>query len=144
MKLKSIFSLVLFLVVSALTTMNAQNSWTGFDTLVADEVVYFYPNDAANDTLSKNFARGNLYLQILSDSLSGATDVVTEIQYASGVPPFYWVTQASGTLTSNGATAQTLIFEDAVLGARKWRIRSTAGAGTQETEIRYNGDFKPE
>lgn len=123
----------------------AQNvGFANLDTLNASETVYYYPYDVASDTLSLTFARGNLWIQLRSDSLSGATNVVNEIQYAGRVAPYNWVTQSSGTLTSNGAAAQTLIYEDAVFGGGKWRIKSVAPSGTQATKIWTNAVFKAE
>lgn len=134
-----LFAFTLFLV----NGINAQ-SGTNRDTLNASETVYFYPYDADTDTSANLFPRGNLYIQLRSDSLSGATNVVNEIQYSGSEPPYDWVTQTSGTLTSNGATSQTLIFEDAVFGASKWRVKSVAPSGTQATKIWTTWTFKRE
>lgn len=128
------FTLLLFGFLAAFS-LNAQ-SGVNRDTLNSGETVYFYAFDKSDDTAAVTMKGGNLYITLRSDSLSGATNVVNEIQYAvEGDNDLYdWVTQSSGTLTSNGATSQTLIFEDTFFGARKWRIKSVA-TGTQATKI---------
>src|SRR6186713_3207489 len=126
--MKYLLSLIALLFISL--GVNAQAENENLDTLNSGETVYYYPNDAASIALSRDFKTGgNLLIMIQSDSLSGATGVATVIQYANEDASL-WFTQASGTLTSNGAASQTLIFEDAVFGASKWRIRSVAN-GTQ-------------
>jgi len=137
--MKYILSLIALLFISL--GVNAQAENENLDTLNSGETVYYYPNDAATIALARDFKTGgNLLIMIQSDSLSGATDVVTVIQYANEDASL-WFTQASGTLTSNGAASQTLIFEDAVFGASKWRIRSVAN-GTQATKISTSWRYK--
>lgn len=140
------FFQLLFLAIALLafaTPTEAQNRNNNLDTLNASETVYYYPNDAATANAAKTFPLGNLYIQIQSDSLSGATACVTDIQYACTDTPDTWVTQANGTLTSNGAASQTLIYEDASFGADKWRVRSVVTSGSaQATKISTGWSFK--
>ena len=139
---KYVFVVLSMLMLSGLS---AQNTGGKIDTL-STGTYYYYPNDAATAALAKAFPKGNLYITMRSDSLSGATLVVNEIQYACAnatATPLDWVTQATGSLTSNGAASQTLIFEDILFGADKWRIKSVV-TGVQTTKLTKGWRFKSE
>lgn len=124
-------------------TAKSQEYLTGYvtDTLANAETIYLYVGGTQTAAgASKITEYGVLNLVLVSDSLSGSTNVAASIEYSVDALGTNWYTAASLS-TLNGAASQTQITEDAVFAARKARIK-LVGTGTQSTRVRLHYCFK--
>lgn len=136
-----LIAIITLFAFSANAQFKSEFRLTDPDTSAQSETNYIYIGGTSWATATAFVDPGELLIVVQTDSLSGATDGTVTIEGACDTDGTI-VSPALGSLTTNGAASQFLVFEDLNAVYLKYRIKIVNESGTQSNKTQAAWAFK--